>query len=118
MKLVKSLLAILVLVILVQTLWQVVPPIFYNYEFQDAIREEAMAASYNSRSSEDDIEQNVLRKAADLNVPVSREELHVQRTGSSVSISAAYTVHVDLPWYPFDMTFTPSTNNSAIPGAN
>jgi hypothetical protein len=118
MRLLKSLLTLVVLVLLGQALWQVVPPLFYNYQFQDAIRQEAMAASYNPRSSEDDIQENVLRKATDLNVPLTRDQIRVQRDGSRVSISAAYTVHVDVPWHPFDMTFTPSTQNSAMAGAN
>jgi hypothetical protein len=118
MRLLKSLFALLVLVVVVQTLWQVVPPLFNNYQFEDAIRQEAMAASYNPRSSEQDIQENVLHKAADFNVPLTREQIQVQRDGSRVSISAVYTVHVDVPLHPFDLTFSPSTQNSAMAGAN
>jgi hypothetical protein len=118
MRLLKSLLAILVLVVAVHTLWQVVPPVYDNYQFEDAIREEAMAASYNPKSSEQDIAENVMRKAADLNVPLDREQLQVQREGTQISISADYSVHIDVPLYPFDLTFNPSTKDSAMPGAS
>ncbi len=117
MKLLKSLFVFLVLILVADTLWQVVPPLFNNYQFEDAIRQEAMAASYNPRSSEDDIQENVLRKAADLNVPLNRDQLQVRREGTMVSISAAYTVHINVPLYPFDMSFTPSTQNKAMAGA-
>jgi hypothetical protein len=114
-KLVKSLIALVVLVVLVQTLRQVVPPLFYNYQFEDAIKQEAMAATYSSKS-EEDIRESVFRKAAALKIPLNREQIQVQRDSERVSISAAYTVHIDVPFYPFDMTFTPNSGATAVAG--
>ena len=60
----------------------------------------------------------VLKKAQDLDVPVTREQIKVQRSGvtgsGSVSIEAPYTVHISLPGYPFDLDFDPSSRNKGV----
>jgi hypothetical protein len=49
---------------------------------------------------------------------MNREQIKVQRTGlqgsGSVSIDAPYLVHVDLPGYPLDLRFDPSTRNRSV----
>jgi hypothetical protein len=97
---------------------QLVPPFFANYQFQDAIENEALLDSYSSKT-EDDVRQAVLKKAQDLELPIRPEQVQVQRTGTSggVAIWADYTVHVDIPYYPLDIDFHPASKNKPIPGA-
>ena len=61
----------------------------------------------------------VFKKAQELDVPVTREQIKVQRSGvtgtGSVSIEAPYIVHVNLPGYPLDLDFDPSsTRNKGV----
>ncbi len=87
---------------------EVIPPYFSNYEFEDSIKEEALHSTYGTKT-EDAIRDAVFKKAQD----------QVQRTGSgqgsgTVSIEADYSVHVDLPGYPLDLHFSPSSRNKGV----
>jgi hypothetical protein len=90
------------------------PPFFSNYQFQDDIKNEAVMATYSTKPT-DEIRDTIFKKAQDLNIPISRDAIKVIRTGpqnaGSVTIHAPYTVHVDLPGYPMDLHFNPSTQN-------
>ncbi len=97
---------------------EVIPPYFSNYEFEDSIKEEALHSTYGTKT-EDAIRDAVFKKAQDLEIPLTREQIKVQRTGSgqgsgTVSIEADYSVHVDLPGYPLDLHFAPSSRNKGV----
>jgi len=93
---------------------EMIPPYFSNYEFQDTIDSEARLGTYSTKS-EDTIRDAVFKRAQDLEIPVAREQIKVQRSGStgsgSVVIETDYTVHVDLPGYPMDLHFHPESKN-------
>ena len=94
-----------------------VPPYFANYQFEDVLKNEALAATYSTRS-EDDIKAVVLKKAKDLDIPVNSKQLRVVRTGTSgagtLTISADYTVPVNLPGYETALEFHPSSTNKGV----
>jgi hypothetical protein len=96
---------------------KVAPPYFYNYEFQDDIRDEATRDSYSPKT-EGDIRQAVLKKAQHYDIPLTEDGIQVQRLGSGYSgtviIKAPYIVHVDLPGYPLDLHFDASTENKGV----
>jgi len=93
---------------------EVIPPYFANYEFQDSLENEARMGTYSTRG-EDTIRDAVFKRAQELEIPVTKEQIKVQRTGSqgngAVSIETQYTVHVDLPGYPMDLDFHPQSKN-------
>ena len=88
--------------------WKVLPPYFSNYQFEDAIASEARMQAYSSKS-EQDIRDLVLKRAADLDISLRPDQVVVSRTGDTLNISADYTVHIDLPLYPLDLKFQPSS---------
>jgi hypothetical protein len=96
---------------------EIIPPYFANYQFQDSIETEAKLGTYSTKS-EDNIREVVFKKAQDLEIPVAKEQIKVQRTGNqgtgSVYIGAEYTVHIDLPGYPMDLQFHPETKNKGV----
>ncbi len=95
--------------------WQLAPPYFYSFQFQDAIDNEARISSYTNSRTEDDIKNSVLKKAQDLEIPLTADGLQVQRLPNNVVyIEAHYTVHVDLPGYPVDLQFKASSKNRPI----
>ena len=120
MRTLKLLVALGVIAAAVYVGFQVVPPIFANYQFQDAIQNEAVLQAYSNKS-EDEIRQTIFKKAQDLEIPIHEEQINVQRVGSggsgSLAISVDYTVHVDLPYYPLDLEFRPASKSAPIPGA-
>lgn len=92
-------------------------PVYYaNYEFQDMIKTEATLQTYTTKP-EAEIQQTILKRAQELDIPLNKDQVKVQRRGNlgtgSLTIQAPYTVHVDLPGYPLDLHFDPSTENKS-----
>jgi len=95
---------------------ELVPVYYANYEFQDAINTEATLETYTTKP-EVEIQQMIFKKAQDLSIPLNREQIKVQRHGStgvgSLSIQAPYDVHLDVPGYPLDLHFNASSENKS-----
>ena len=112
MKALRAILGVAFFVVVVYGMWLMVPPYFHNYQLQDAITEEARINTYTPKS-EDEMRETIWRKAKEMEVPIKREQINVQREGGIVSIGIDYTVHVDLPGYPLDLKFHPSSKNKS-----
>lgn len=113
---IKLILGIAVIVGAVYVGVELIPPYFANYEFEDAVKNEAMINTYNTKP-EDLIRDELFKRAQDLEIPVTKDQIKVRRTGStgtgSLTIETQYSVHVDLPGYPMDLQFNPSTRNKS-----
>ncbi len=89
----------------------VVPPYFNNYMFQDTMQN---AAALNTNPifaahADEAIRDQIYKEAQSLGLPLTRDQIYVERIGSQLSIHADYTVHIDLPYYPFDLSFHPAS---------
>ena len=113
----KMILGIAAIVPVVYLCAMLIPPYFANYQFEDVIETEAQMSTYSTKT-EDAIRDTVFKKAQDLELPLAQEQIKVQRTGvqgsGSVTIQASYTVHLNLPGYPLDLHFDPSTQNRGV----
>jgi hypothetical protein len=111
---IKMILGIFVIVACVYLGAELIPPYMANYQFEDVVKNEAMINTYNTRP-EGDIREELFKKAQDLEIPVTKDQIKVRRVGAvgngSLIIETQYTVHVDLPGYPVDLRFEPSTKN-------
>jgi Domain of unknown function (DUF4845) len=96
---------------------KVIPPYFESYQFKDAVKDEATHDTYTPKT-EGEIRASVYKRAQDYDIPISEDEIQVQRSGSmgngTVVIKAQYVVHVDLPGYPLDLHFDASTENRGV----
>jgi hypothetical protein len=96
---------------------QILPPYLNNYQFQDALNNEALAATYSNKT-EDDIRDIAYKAAKENDIPIKPEQIKVIRSGGvgtgTLVIEANYTVHVDLPGYPLDLKFQVSSKNKGI----
>ncbi len=114
MKMVFGILIIVGAVILIAAL---APPYFSNYQFQDALKTESQMSTYTTKT-EDVIRDEVFRKAQDMDIPITREQIKVVRNGvvgtGTVDIEANYIVHVNLPGYPVDLHFDASARNKGV----
>jgi hypothetical protein len=113
MRSLKALLAIAIFGGMIYSAYLIVPVYLSSYQFQDAITEEARLDAY-SQKTEQDIRDTVFKKAQSLDLPLTAEQIKVQKLSNSVSISAAYTVHVNLPVHPLDLSFTPNSQNHTV----
>jgi hypothetical protein len=114
---IKLLLGIAVLGVLVVAGVQIIPPYFTNYQFEDAINTEAVNATYSTKT-EDDVRAIVLKRAQEMDIPITSEQIKVHRVGGqgtgTLVIEANYTVHVNLPGYPMDLNFHAATKNKGL----
>lgn len=96
---------------------KVIPPYFESYQFRDAVKDEATHDTYLPKS-EAEIRASILKKAQDYDIPITEDEIQVQRSGPQgngmVAVRAQYVVHVDLPGYPLDLHFDASTENRGV----
>jgi len=96
---------------------KVVPVYFNNYEFEDAIKNEALQATYSSRS-EEDIRDAVIKRARDYDITLTPKQVKVSRTGQygngSLFIEADYTVPIEVPGYSTVVEFHPSSKNKGV----
>lgn len=113
----KMFLGIFVIVAGVYASAKLVPPYFENYQFQDAVKDEATRDTYAPKS-ENEIRESIFKKAQEYDIPVREEGIQVQRQGQqfngSITIHVPYVVHIDFPGYPLDLNFDASTENKSV----
>jgi len=109
----KSMLALALLLVGAFVLYKVLPAYWNNYKVVRMISEEAIIFT-NFPKSEEEMKITVAQKAQDMDVPIAPEEISLVRSRGDVSISFVYSVHIDMPGYPFDIDFEPSTTNQNV----
>ncbi len=111
----KTLLTLAILGSMVFAAVEIVPPYFANYQFQDAIETESrFALTGYPKRSQDDITDEVYKKAQDLGLPVTRDDIHVDMTSTTCDISLDYKVPIDLKVYEFVVPFHDHADNHTI----
>jgi len=99
-------------------IFQVAPPIMTNYSFQDDLKTVALMDSANFQKTEDQVKDEVVRKAKEHDLPIEPKQVTVQRINtpgmSAIYIAADYSVTISLPGYSFDMHFNPNSGNKAF----
>jgi hypothetical protein len=112
---IKAIVGVLAIILVIVACFEVVPPLMANYSFQDDLRNVALVDGANFQKTEEDVRNDVARKAKDQNLPITPKQITVQRINtpgmSSLYVAADYSVTVDLPGYSFDMHFTPNSGN-------
>jgi len=89
-----------------------------NYSFQDDLKTVSLMDSANLQKTDEDVRNDVLRKAKEHDLPIDGKQITVQRINSpgisAVYIAVNYSVTINLPGYPFDMSFNPTTGNKGF----
>ena len=114
MKQFKALFGLFVVVVAFYLAFKLMPPYYNQLQFQDAVDQEARTQSYSVGKSEQDIRNLVLRRAQENDIPITADQIQVQRNGAEVIINVDYVVHVDLPVYPVDLKFHAGSKNKAM----
>jgi hypothetical protein len=114
---VKMILGVGMMVVVAIVCLKLVPPYFANYEFEDAIKNEALQSTYGTRS-EEDIRDAVVKHAREYDIPLTSKQVKVIRTGNSgtgtLTIEANYSIPVSMPGYATTLEFHPSSSNKGI----
>ena len=113
---IKLIFGVLVIVVGAYLGAELVPVYYSNYQFQDDVKTEATLETYTTKP-EDAIRDAIFKKAQEHNIPLTKEQIKVERHGTqgtgSLAISAPYIVHLELPGYPLDIHFDASTENKS-----
>jgi len=113
MKTLKAIIGVAVVVGGTYCGYLLIPPYFNNYQLQDYIESEARLNTYTTKP-EQEIKDGVLKQARNLDIPLPAENITVQRGTGELLISCSYTVHVDLPGYPLDLKFAPTSKSKLL----
>jgi len=112
----KLIFGLLLIVTCVYVGAELIPVYYANYEFTDVIKNEATLQTYTTKP-EGEIQDTIFKKAQDLEIPLGKDQIKVQRRGTtgtgSLTIRAPYVVHIDFPGYPVDLHFDASTENKS-----
>lgn len=115
---VKAIIGVVVIAAAIYVGFQVVPPELSNYSFQDDLRTIAMSGGANPHVTDQALMEEVMKKAEEHQIPLSPDQVVVQRIGSvgapAVYLQADYSVPVTLPGYQFSLHFNPSSGNKGF----
>ncbi|HEV2112663.1 MAG TPA: hypothetical protein VGR50_00865 [Terriglobales bacterium] len=110
MSAVKPILGVALFLVVMYLIWNLLPPFFHNWQFEDYVETEARDSTYTNQTA-DDVKALVLKEARNDSIPITAEQINVIKEPNTVSITANYSVHVDLPFFPQDFQFNVSSKN-------
>ena len=105
----KTILALVLLVVACYVGSKAVPPYYANAQLADKMRQEARFARAEDRSTEQ-LRDIIFREAENQDIPLRREDIQIETSTSGVLIAADYDVTVDLPFTQLSWHFHPSSN--------
>jgi len=111
MKTLRAIFSIVVVIAILCIGWQVLPAFYANYQLEEAMDDTAREAAVSIHQPELEVRETMLRRAHSAGVPITSEQLQIQRLNDEVYIWGEYTVHVALPLYPFDLRFRPASKS-------
>ncbi len=96
---------------------KLVPIFVSNFEFEDALKNDALQSTYSTKS-EEDVRELVIKHARDYDIELTPKQVHVSRNGSfgtgTLLIEVNYTVPVDFPGYSTTLEVHPSSKNQGV----
>jgi hypothetical protein len=110
---IKGLIVLLVLAAAIYAAWNVVPPLWNNYQFQDALDDVARKYSY-SQNTDDEIKEIVVTKAVSNNIVLKADQVTISHTVDGLGISVHYRINVDLILYKWTHDFVANSMNKRI----
>jgi hypothetical protein len=112
MKTLKSLVGIGVVVAVFYVAFKLMPVYFNEYQFEDSLEQIARYSAYQQNKTEDDIRNEVMKKAREFDIPIQSEQININRQGTNLVISTEYNMHIDLPMHPLDLKFKPTSKKT------
>ena len=109
----KVFITLAILAVGIYIAWNMVPPYFHNYQFQDELDDVVRTNSYLART-DDEIKAQVIKKALNEDINLKEDQIVVTRGGDGLGISVRYRTHVDMVVHPVDIDFTANSKNKRI----
>jgi Domain of unknown function (DUF4845) len=109
----KALIGILIVVSAFYVAWNMIPPYFNNYQFQDALDDIARKNSYTTLT-DDEVKKIVITKAETESIRLKEDQVQITRTRDGLGITVKYHIHVDMVVHPVDLDFVANSLNKRI----
>jgi hypothetical protein len=93
---------VVVLGIAVLIAWKAIPVKIRSAELYDHMVE---ITKFGARTTPEDIEKDILAKARELDLPLDKEHVKVERIGDRLKMEATYTVPLEFPGYTYNWRF-------------
>ena len=95
---------IVLLVVLVMVAAKAIPVKMKSSQLYDHMEE---IAKFASRTPADQLENQILAKAVELDLPITKDNIKAERVGDSVRMSVDYVVPLEFPGYTYEWHFNP-----------
>jgi len=102
------LVGIVVLLIACVIAYKMIPVKVKAADLRDTVVDEAKSAGQHSDAV---MMQNILRKADELELPLTEDNIEIQRQSGYVRVEVEYTVPVEFPGYTYQWSFHHKTEN-------
>jgi hypothetical protein len=83
--------------------WKAVPVKLQSAEMYDYLDELAKFGA--AHTSVDEMEKQIFNRAKQLNIPLDKKNIHVQRNGDRIYMDVQYTIPVEFPGYTHQWHF-------------
>jgi hypothetical protein len=83
---------------------QYVPPYFDAYQFNDFVHQEVRYAG-TARKTADTLRAEILQKAKEMELPLTKDNIRIERRGPSFTLDWEYHWPIDLKVYHHELTF-------------
>jgi hypothetical protein len=100
---VGTLIGLTILALTIYLGYKVIPVMINAYAFRDYIEQETRFAALRNRDEE--VVKRVLKKAQELELPVTNKSIRVNRTQSRFDISVKYSIPIETPVYVYNWDF-------------
>jgi hypothetical protein len=92
----------LVLIVGVMVAWKAIPVKIASAEMYDFMEE---IAKFSAKTPPEELKKQIVDKAAALRLPVTKDDIKVQRVGDSIRMEVSYTVPLEFPGYTYNGQF-------------
>ncbi len=93
---------VVLLAVAVLIAWKAIPVKVRSAELYDHMEE---MTKFGARTTPEDMEKDIINKAHELDLPLDKEHVKVERIGDRVKMEASYTVPLDFPGYTYNWHF-------------
>jgi hypothetical protein len=100
----RRILIVLIIVVVGFTAYQYVPAYFAAFQFDDFVRQEVKYAG-TSRKTVDAVRTNILQKAQELGIPLTKKDVSITKRGASYTVDVDYRWPIDMKLYQHVLTF-------------
>jgi|SRR5579883_2617727 len=100
----RQLFILLVFIAVLAAGTQYVPGYFAAFQFNDYVRQEVKYA-VSARKTPESVRDDVLSKASELGIPLTKSDVHITRRGPAFSMQIEYHWPINLKVYKHELTF-------------